>query len=677
DSCKMHFIQWPDLTTNGVDVFAMEDTTYMEGEILADDFFCTETGYITDVHIWGSWSGDWYEPDNMPPFTLGIWSDQPAGPGYSQPDSLLWEKTFQSIDYTWSIYAETDGEWFYFPCWLQQIFPGDSLVFKFDFYIDEDEAFIQQDSTIYWLSVITSRGYGYDPIFGWKSSFLHWNDDAVWYYWYEYRSGKQSWDELRYPEGHPLYTESMDLAFFISSTPVPEPELDFGDAPDPTYQTLLASGGARHVVDYVTFLGDTIDTEPDGQPNSTALGDDDNILYPGVTDDEDGVFFTCPLIPGEQGAITVTTNSVGRAFLNSWIDYNADGDWSDVGEHFLIDQSLLPGIHSFYFDVPIGATIDSTYARFRFCTVAGIADTGFAPDGEVEDYRIEISEVPDDDCKMHFHQWPDTTWMGVDVRATEPIILADDFECTETGLINSIHIWGSWLYDQVFEPTFYLSIWSDDPDVPGFSQPEIELWGRFFDFSQYSYYDYYTSSPGEFWYDPLNPPIIPNADFTIWQYDFTIPDSVAFVQEQGVTYWLCMTVYGVPPEPYIGFGWKTSVNHWNDDAVWGMPAVKDRQTWYELRYPEGHPLYLDSIDFSFYINCTPTTPIVNISVSSDTVYVSWDPIPCANTYTVYSSTDPYAAFPTWTLEQAGITTTSWCKNVSGTPKKFYKVVAVK
>ena len=46
-----------------------------------------------------------------------------------------------------------------------------------------------------------------------------------------------------------------------------EPEYDFGDAPDPTYPTLLGSDGARHLVDSRTYLGTHIDTELDGQPD--------------------------------------------------------------------------------------------------------------------------------------------------------------------------------------------------------------------------------------------------------------------------------------------------------------------------------------------------------------------------------------------------------------------------
>jgi len=50
--------------------------------------------------------------------------------------------------------------------------------------------------------------------------------------------------------------------------------LDFGDAPEPAYPTLLANNGARHVLLPGVFLGFAADAEPDGQPTPTANGDD-------------------------------------------------------------------------------------------------------------------------------------------------------------------------------------------------------------------------------------------------------------------------------------------------------------------------------------------------------------------------------------------------------------------
>ncbi|MGE0756179.1 MAG: DVUA0089 family protein, partial [Pirellulaceae bacterium] len=61
---------------------------------------------------------------------------------------------------------------------------------------------------------------------------------------------------------------------------LPGVELDFGDAPDPftgpgRYPTLFDSNGARHVIsDVPIFLGSSIDSEPDGQPSLSGVGDD-------------------------------------------------------------------------------------------------------------------------------------------------------------------------------------------------------------------------------------------------------------------------------------------------------------------------------------------------------------------------------------------------------------------
>ena len=44
-------------------------------------------------------------------------------------------------------------------------------------------------------------------------------------------------------------------------------------------------------------------------------------------------------------------------------------------------------------------------------------------------------------------QLPDSTSDGVSVNFTVPYELADDFECTFTGLIEDIHIWCSWAGD--------------------------------------------------------------------------------------------------------------------------------------------------------------------------------------------------------------------------------------
>jgi len=160
---------------------------------------------------------------------------------------------------------------------------------------------------------------------------------------------------------------------------------DYGDAPDPTYPTLLASDGARHVVHAGSTLrlGTLLDIDADGQPS--AQGDGDDLAG---SSDEDGVPFASSLVLGTMANIDVTASGAG--LLNAWMDFNQDGDWDDPGEQIFIDVALAAGANSISFSVPSEATVGLTFARFRLNTAGGLAPTGLASDGEVEDYQVEI-----------------------------------------------------------------------------------------------------------------------------------------------------------------------------------------------------------------------------------------------------------------------------------------------
>lgn len=164
-------------------------------------------------------------------------------------------------------------------------------------------------------------------------------------------------------------------------------ELDFGDAPKP-YPTLLAENGARHDFVRSIHLGPIIDSEPDGQPDATATGDD---LNPPNGDDEDGVIFTSPLVPGVLASVQVLASAPG--LLHAWIDFNGNGTWADAGEKVFSGTALASGVNNLSFTVPAGAAFGQPFARFRFVSQqqTGAVDfVGRVPDGEVEDYRVSI-----------------------------------------------------------------------------------------------------------------------------------------------------------------------------------------------------------------------------------------------------------------------------------------------
>jgi hypothetical protein len=174
--------------------------------------------------------------------------------------------------------------------------------------------------------------------------------------------------------------------------------LDFGDAPDPRYPTLRANNGARHLLVPGFLLGNLIDPEPDGLPHPQALGDDNSNLA-----DEDGVAWVTPLVPGQAATVNVTASAAG--VLNAWLDFNADGDWADPGEHIFADQPLVAGPNALGFPVPWGATAGQTFARFRFShtrglSFDGVAPDGTVPDGEVEDYAVRIEPLPEPEADL-------------------------------------------------------------------------------------------------------------------------------------------------------------------------------------------------------------------------------------------------------------------------------------
>ncbi len=174
---------------------------------------------------------------------------------------------------------------------------------------------------------------------------------------------------------------------------------DYGDAPDPDYPTLEASSGASHELGGDVWLGACVDGENDGDPSSSARGDDwfaGNPVFGDCAgnDDEDGVVFTSLLAASTTADVEVTASA--PCTLSAWIDWDVDGDWDDPDDElFPGGQLLAAGLNPLSFAVPAGVVVGDTYARFRCTTDGAVAPTGQASDGEVEDYKVTIGEVAD------------------------------------------------------------------------------------------------------------------------------------------------------------------------------------------------------------------------------------------------------------------------------------------
>ena len=194
----------------------------------------------------------------------------------------------------------------------------------------------------------------------------------------------------------------------------PRGDVDFGDAPDKPYPTLIASNGAAHFINPDVFLGRTVDPEPDGQPSLNADRDDANPAF----DDEDGVRFLTPVVPGGVARVEVIASTDG--FLNAWVDFDRNGVWTNgAPENIFSAEPLNAGVNVLAFNVPADAEPapnEATYSRWRFSTTHKLLNPDASipkgevdrmPNGEVEDHLVFISDRPDPVERLDFGDAPE------------------------------------------------------------------------------------------------------------------------------------------------------------------------------------------------------------------------------------------------------------------------------
>ncbi|WP_159458260.1 GEVED domain-containing protein [Photobacterium andalusiense] len=184
--------------------------------------------------------------------------------------------------------------------------------------------------------------------------------------------------------------------------------VDLGDAPDTTvgtginnYTTTYENDGAMHVqadTDDNGFIdlrmGSLWDTDLGDLQDIGAIADDNNNF-----DDEDGVTIVYAATKGENFDITVNITedaariSTGQR-IYAWLDFNLDGDWDDPGEQVIADASAVIGNNNYSVLIPTSAVVGYSYLRVRLCSDVGCdSPISLANDGEVEDYRVLISDL--------------------------------------------------------------------------------------------------------------------------------------------------------------------------------------------------------------------------------------------------------------------------------------------
>lgn len=227
DPHKMHFPQLPDPI--GWDVEFVSDTNK-----IGDDWQCTRTGPISDIHIWLSWQQD-NLPDGLPGridrVGVEIYDnvDPDAVLPYSRPGNLLWDRVFDTgaPNVTRRPYGEGDQGWYSPQLGME---PGvawqrpDHFFFEQLNIVDIEQPWEQVEGEIYWLVMWVEWDEIVQNPAGWKTTDTQFMDDAVWYDYLE-PEPLLRWKEIIDPETG----RSLDLAFVIT--------------PEPGALMLLALGG--------------------------------------------------------------------------------------------------------------------------------------------------------------------------------------------------------------------------------------------------------------------------------------------------------------------------------------------------------------------------------------------------------------------------------------------------
>ncbi len=231
-----------------------------------------------------------------------------------------------------------------------------------------------------------------------------------------------------------------------------------------------------------------------------------------------------------------------------------------------------------------------------------------------------------DGHKMHFPQLPDPT--GWDIGTYNEWFIADDWQCSNSGPVDDMHFWISW-NDDATEPiiSLRLIIMSNNPSGPqGFSIPENVLWDRTFYDTDFTVAGPWTGDQG--WYDVWVPQYNEHDHINYYQVNIENIDQ-PFTQTDGEIYWLVLGT------SQMSLGWKTSQDHFMDNAVWGSAPISSA-VWYEIY----DPVTSDDIDLAFVINDgdppTPVelssftavyhngTPTLNWTTQSETNNIGWN-----------------------------------------------------
>ena len=665
-------VVFPPNTDGGLDVLDSQNNI-----VLADDFPCSTTGPISDIHIWGSWLSDVH--GTITNFWLAIYSDVPAVTNVSSgivapshPGVLLWQQSFGPSQFAESIYA-TGSELFYDPS-AHSFIGSDTQAYYYCFY--PTSPFKQQGTaaapTNYWLVAYAQVSTGATaPLYGWKTTLTPYNDGAVWGH-YLPTTGQPAgdWQTITNSQSGQL----VNLAFMLT-TPTNAPPVCVENGVKYVQEPNLFGGldvwnnGPWVLADdfVCTTPGPISDIHLWGSWNTNLVGTNSLTFWLAIYDDAPatptnsfshpgnllwqekfvpGQYIETPWASGQENFLDPGPPQIIGSDTEAWYYcfyptnlFVQQGTAAAPKIYWLMAYAQSPSGTTFQYgwktttNVQNDISVHAPWPGSPPPVNPGWQPTLQSPTGGALDLAFKITTVTppplvcvESDFEKYV-QWPNTA-NGFDVWNT-PYVLADDFVCTNTGPISDIHLWGSWLSNQAQTNTinFWLGIYDDVPVGPAnsFSHPGTNLlWQEWFAPGQYAE-TIWTANASEQFLDP-GPTNILGTDSEVWYYCF-YPTN-AFQQTGTVTnaktYWLAAYAQ-LPVGTAYNYGWKTATNVLNDTSVhapWpGSPPIAN-PGWTPTGYqpPAGGPPV--PLDLSFKLTmCGPVT--IHTNAAPWSVVVTW------------------------------------------------------
>ena len=598
-----------------------------EEPIVADDWKCKDPRPVTDVHFWGSyigWERDKPEPQLSPPeleaFVIRIYADIPAGADpifrYSHPGELLYEQKAET--FIWEHVASIKH-------------PDETFEHKFYYSLDLPVPFEQEMGTIYWISIAAIMPDDSQYPWGWETSTRHWNDNAC-RYWFH----NNYWEEITPGILPPWYQEhynTVDMAFELTVPFEPPPPLEpvkWQQRPDMKQGVNITSMPQGSGVASLTVADDWFCL--DGSPVSdlhfwgSYPGWEEQNPEPPAMRPPGVAKFRIQTYSDVPASSTGEFSRPGKLLYEVWVDKFSETyvatipqPWWEIYEH------------KYRYDLDLPRIFWQKRDRIYWLNISAVPKkperpwgwessmdrwNDFAVNGWYKDphnwwwdvIKHPWTEDPIDmsfvltTCKgpIKWLQLPDMS-NGFNIISRPPdsstippaMVVADDWLCTNGKPITEVHFWGSYLnreekHWEQYNPgppasllppspgveAFKLSFHKDipagvDPKMP-WSHPGAliqDVWVEF-DKVNERYWDSvpHTGPDGNIW----------------WEHKFYYIvrlENNPFPQEKGKVYWL--DIGAVPKqtgtEPTWYWGWETSKDHWNDNAVMG-----DGHRWNEL-----------------------------------------------------------------------------------------------